>query len=609
MPPGPPQWTRRSALALLGAGAIPSRASTASAGALRVKVVSTDTGAVIPCSVALHGANGELVIENRSYTAGFRSSGEFQKELPAGPARLVISRGFDFVAETRDVNIRSGETAELEVRLRRRTPLRRLGWLCGDHHVHMTHGESRIRVDFDYLALAARAEGLDCLSVAQSWNLPDPTADAAEGECRRVSTADCMLAWNLEAPKNYYRGDASRCIGHCWFAGARPSPTIAAELLGLSAQDYESNKTPTPNFESHALIHREGGVIAYTHPCRWWTGEWGGQGGYPVEQRKFISNLAAELPFDTVAGPTYDAIDILMQTHEKQVNAQGLAVWFLLLNRGYRVRASTSSDATFDNEGRGTPGKVRLYTRVDGAPSMPAVAEAIRAGRSFVTSGPLVLFDVDGRGPGESIVSGRPARHVARIRAWASGIPGEHLSAIELIRNGEVVKTLRVAAGETSFEAEHSWIEEGNAWMVVRCFGRDRDNQVAITNPVFFDRPGFTPPQPARAAVRIEVSDAAAGRRLGGTCEVVEMVGREARPLFRREFRDGVLELEAPATARLRVESPGFRPLTRSVFLDSAPILDATLAMRAERLLDWSTYEGMRRLLREVRLTFPMAKV
>ena len=392
----------------MGTAAVLARASGPVTGALHVRVVSRDSGVVIPCSVALRDATGALAIENRSYTAGFRSTGEFHKDLPAGPARLIVSRGFDFIAETRDVFIRPGETAELEVRLGRRSPLRRLGWVCGDHHVHMTHGESRMRVDFDYIGLAARAEGLDCLSVAQAWNLPNPTADAAEAECRRVSTPDCELAWNLEEPKNYYRGDASHCIGHCWFVGAQSSPTIAAELLGLSALDYESAKTPTPNFESHALIHRAGGVIAYTHPCRWWTGQWGGRGDYPVEQRKFISNLAAELPFDTVAGPTYDALDILMQTNEKQVNAHGLALWFLLLDRGYRVRATASSDATFDNEGRGTPGKVRLYTRVDGRPSIRAVADATRAGRSFVTSGPLLLFDKKSDGERRGGVSRLP---------------------------------------------------------------------------------------------------------------------------------------------------------------------------------------------------------
>jgi hypothetical protein len=163
-----------------------------------------------------------------------------------------------------------------------------------------------------------------------------------------------------------------------------------------------------------------------------------------------------------------------------------------------------------------------------------------------------------------------------------------------------------VPEGLTAFEAEHSWIEEGDAWMIARCFGKDRDNQIAISNPVFFDRYGWTPPPSAKAAVSIRVTDARTGRQSGAVCEAVEMIGREPRRLFRREIREGALQLELPATARLRVEAPGYKPLARSIFFDSAPILEATLQMRVEQMLDWSTYERMRRLLADVRLEFPL---
>jgi len=598
--------SRRRALALIGSAAWRAQAAGAETGNLHVRVVLEENGTTSPCSVALRDATGALAIENRSYTAGFRSNGEFRKEAPAGLATLTVSRGFDFIAETREVTIRPGATTELEIRLRRRSPLARLGWRSGDHHVHMTHGESHIRVDFDYIALAARAEGLDHLSVGQFWNIPNPTATAAERKCRRVSTSDCALTWNLEAPKNYYRGDASHTLGHCWFIGARATDTIAEELLGMSAHDYESEKAPTPNFESHALIHEDGGVISYTHPCRWWTGKWGGQGIYPVEERKFISNLAAELPFDTVAGPTYDAVDILMQTHEKEVNANGQKLWFMLLNHGYRVPATASSDATFDNEGRGTPGAVRVYTQ---AASIAGAADAIRRGATFVTSGPLLLFDVDGHQPGDTITAAEPERRVARIRAWPSGVPNEGLAVIDLIRNGEVMRTFEVPRDSVAFEAEHIWVEDGGGWVIARCFGRDRENQLAITNPVFLDRPGWTAPPPAMATVRLRVTDAASGVAVGGVCEVLEMVGRRARLLFQRELRNGELQIDAPATARVRVISPGYQPMTRSVFLDCQPILQATLDTRVEQLLDWSTYEHMRRLLREAQLEFPLEKL
>jgi len=34
-------------------------------------------------------------------------------------------------------------------------------------------------------------------------------------------------------------------------------------------------------------------------------GAWGGRGGYPKRERMRVSNMAVELPLDTVIGPTY----------------------------------------------------------------------------------------------------------------------------------------------------------------------------------------------------------------------------------------------------------------------------------------------------------------
>lgn len=121
----------------------------------------------------------------------------------------------------------------------------------------------------------------------------------------------------------------------------------------MSAHDYESEKAPTANFESHALIHSLDGAVSYSHPCRWWWGKWSGRGIYPVEEKKFVSNMAVELPFDTVAGPTYDTIDVLMQAHESAANGCAQQLWFLLLNKGYRIAASGSTDARFDRPARG----------------------------------------------------------------------------------------------------------------------------------------------------------------------------------------------------------------------------------------------------------------
>ena len=145
--------------------------------------------------------------------------------------------------------------------------------------------------------------------------------------------------------------------------GSTPDGQDAIQaLFQMSAGDYQSEKTPTPNFESQALIHALDGTVAYTHPCRWWWGDWGGHDIYPVEVGKFVSNLAQELPYDTVVGPTYDAMDILMQPWDREASLEAQRLWFLLLNHGYRMPATASTDSNFSGKGTANPGKVRVYT-------------------------------------------------------------------------------------------------------------------------------------------------------------------------------------------------------------------------------------------------------
>jgi hypothetical protein len=311
---------------------------------LRVRVLDAQTGRPVPCTITIRDARGQIVTDHPSFRDGIRSRGLFETRLAPGHVSITVSRGFDYGARQKEIDLRNGDTREIEFRLERRTPLRSLAWYAGDNHDHMVHGERTIEVDFDYVALAARAEGLDYLSVTNHWNSPDISPEAMDRACTGVSTPDFLLMWNLEAPKNYWKGDASHCVGHGWTLGmwgrATDRRDAIQELLTMSAWDYESDKASFPNFEIHAFIHELGGIVSYTHPHRWWWGKWGGKGIYPVEEKKRISNMAAELPFDTIVGPTYDTIDIMMQPRERETARQALELWFLLLNHGYRIAAT-----------------------------------------------------------------------------------------------------------------------------------------------------------------------------------------------------------------------------------------------------------------------------
>jgi hypothetical protein len=319
-----------------------------------------------------------------------------------------------------------------------------------------------------------------------------------------------------------------------------------------------------------------------------------------LEDTKFISNMAAELPFDTVCGPTYDAIDILMPPQEVKANQEALKLWFLLLNHGYHIAASGSSDATFDRPGGGVPGKVRIYTHLDGGVEMPRVAAAIRAGRSFVTTGPLLVLEIGGRGSGSVVTLPATARK-GTIRAWA-----DRLARVELIRNGIVVRTFDAAAGKSEFTAEFDVSETGPSWYIARCYGTDA-TQVAFTNPVWFEPSGWQPPQPARAHVDVAVVDTDR-KALDGDCEIIRMVGKEALVESQFRFRAGKLSVDTPGTARLRIRVPGYKTATQSILMEYPPLRDLIVNLRPGQLTDWNTFEQIRDRLSHVSLEFHMER-
>ena len=574
---------------------------------LDARVLHAATREPLACNVTIVDAHGRVVTHGQGFGQGFRSSGTFTQPLPPGRTRLRITRGPEFKAFAADLELRPGETNRLEVVLERQVDLRQRGWFAGDSHVHMIHGEKTIPVDFDQVALAAEAEDLRYLSLSHAWTLEAPTPETLAAELTRRSTPDCLLTWNLEAPKNYYRGDAGRCLGHCWTLGMQGRTPAGDDVIGLllaaSAWDYESHKPSFANFESHALIRAQGGAVFYTHPARWWTGPWGGQGGYPKQARMRISNMAVELPLDVLAGPTFDGLDLITGTGEFAADQKAFRLWSLLLNHGYRLAATASSDACFDRPGGAVPGAARLYTFVEGGFSLGAVAQATARGRTFVTTGPLLLTSLDGHPPGNAVpANGRP--HTLQVEAWSSGAATGGLARVELLRNGELFQEVALASQPTSFRTNWALTENQTAWYCVRAFGTDERRQRAISGAFFFDPQPWQVPEPVRARVEVGVVAADSGRALDATLAEIRYVGTQPQPGPTHRLADGSGQLLIPATARLQASAPGHDPMTLSPFFDHPELIRFVTHLKDEDLLDWATFERIRALLGEVQLTF-----
>jgi hypothetical protein len=320
-----------------------------------------------------------------------------------------------------------------------------------------------------------------------------------------------------------------------------------------------------------------------------------------------ISNLAVELPLDLLIGPTFDGLDVITGAREHAANAKAFRLWCLLLNHGYRLAATGSSDACFDRPGGAVPGVPRTYAHLAGAFSLEAVTQATAAGHTFVTTGPLLLADIDGKPPGASLPADAEVRRLA-IEAWASGADKQGLTRIEILRNGLSHRVFRLEPSARSWQTNVVIEESETAWYCVRSWGGDDRAQQAITGAFWFEKPGHRAPERVRPKVKVRLQDAATGQPLSGLLTEVTFVGPRPGPGRQHRVPEGELTCTLPGTVRLRAEVPGYEPKTLSPFLDSPEVVQFITALDDQALLDWETYERLRALLDRLELTFELRR-
>src|SRR5262249_28169683 len=112
--------------------------------------------------------------------------------------------------------------------------------------------------------------------------------------------------------------------------------------------------------------------------------------------------------------------------------------YYLLLDCGYRLRptAGTASGVHPVPLGFG-----RVYVHLPRGFSFDGWFAGLDAGRSFVTTGPMLFVQVQGQPPGHTFRPGDAKPATYRVRGSAES--GVRLKAIEIVVNGQVARTLK----------------------------------------------------------------------------------------------------------------------------------------------------------------------
>src|SRR5204863_825339 len=113
-------------------------------------------------------------------------------------------------------------------------------------------------------------------------------------------------------------------------------------------------------------------------------------------------------------------------------------LYYQILNCGLRIAPSAgSASGVLPNP----VGYNRVYVHVDGELNYDRWFEALRAGRSFVTNGPLLRVRADSQYPGHIFTA--PEKLEIELTGILEG--RDHVESLEVIRDGRVIRKVPAA--------------------------------------------------------------------------------------------------------------------------------------------------------------------
>jgi Tol biopolymer transport system component len=403
-------------------------------------------------------------------------------EAPEGPLTIDVTKGFEYGALHRTIDPRTAKSDDLTFHLKKLDWGRGPGprWISSDLHVHMNYGGT-YRSEREILLEQAEGEGIrivNNLVVNKEQRFPDIHSALFNEGLKYFSWNSTDLVGQEFHTSYWGHRGILNLKEHLLLPGYAGYPnTAAASLYPMNADVYD-------------MAHEQGAFVGAVHP-------------FDVEPNPFASppeNITDELPTDVALGKL-DYMEIVGFSDHRST----AAVWYRLLNLGFRVPAGAGTDATTDYAApiRGQVGMDRVYAFIPGGPvSVNAWMDSLKNGRTFATNGPLIEFTVGGQRVGDEVKFDGAQAAVPFTAKLRSIVPVDHL---EVVCNGRVVEALKLEGGRDSADETGALPLKESGWCVLRASSDNAkypvlDNYVyATTSPVYVTIGGRAPRSPEDA--------------------------------------------------------------------------------------------------------------
>lgn len=454
---------------------------------LEARLVDHATGRPLAARVAITNAEGKFVEIDGSHPhlqylnkRWCYVDGSFSLTLPDSPIHLEIRRGF----ETRPwiasfTNSGPGALIRTNFALRRWIDLRQQGYMSGDIHAHLP-------VPVEAL-LQMQAEDLQALSllIMPDPQLPVAVNDHFTGRLDANSTPDCQIYVSQEI-RDWH-------LGHLTLLGLK---SIIPGYPNAGGALHVWEKHPHWDLIKPLRAAREQNAsIFWSHLC---------------------SLPGAELPVALALG-LVDGVELITWNDPTQFPnhwspwrqsgmsqaefpiMRALDLYYTILNAGFRLPIAAGTDKFVEDIPLGGN---RVYARVKPPGHYAAWLEAVKAGKGFVSNGPILEFEAGDHQPGELVEFKGTKRVKTRVTA-RSILP---FTTLEIVKNGEIVGHKTVAVwdnppvdGVYSMRVEADVELAQSGWLAARVADHpDLKNRIlprdlsvfAHTNPIYFWKDG-----------------------------------------------------------------------------------------------------------------------
>jgi len=476
-------------LILLGVGAtLGCRASaTGAGGRLEAQVVDDATGAPLAARVAVTNPDGKFVeIEGKHEHVQYLGKrwcyvdGSFALTVPASGAEIEIRRGLETLPLSAKVSgDASGKPVQKTYRLRRWIDMRGKGYVNGDIHAHVPIPEKA--------HAQMRAEDLNAQVLLYVPDQDSPMAINKHftGKMDTHSTPGCEIYVGQEI-QDWQMGHLNM-LGLSKLVPGYPK-------VGGTLEYWKSG----PNWDltrAMRAVREQNGTVVWPH---------------------MSSVPGAQLPIGLALG-LVDVIELMTWSDPTQLPnhwgpwlnsgmpqaefpvMRGMDLYYQFLNAGLRVPIAAGTDKL----GEEIPlGSNRVYAKVQGPATYDSWLTAVKAGKAFVTNGPILEFEADGAVAGDVIEFQGTNRVKARVTA-RSVLP---FTTLEIVLNGNPVghKTIVIPSnppkdGLYSMEVETTVELTKSSWLAARVADHpDLKNRIlprdvsvfAHTNPIYFLQEG-----------------------------------------------------------------------------------------------------------------------